>query len=96
MTSSSQVHRGPNNRIWLKQYPAGVPADIDATPYASLVELLEESFAALCSRRAFICMERSISYDELDQMSLVFAAYLQSKHLQKGARVALIMPNVLQ
>jgi long-chain acyl-CoA synthetase len=47
-----------------------VPADIDATPYASLVELLEESFAAFRGRRAFICMERSISYDDLDQMSL--------------------------
>ena len=66
MTSGSQVHRGSDSRIWLKQYPA----DIDATPYASLVELLEESFAAFCGRRAFICMERSISYDDLDQMSL--------------------------
>ena len=66
MTSGSQVHRGSDSRIWLKQYPA----DIDATPYASLVELLEESFAAFRSRRAFICMERSISYDDLDQMSL--------------------------
>jgi hypothetical protein len=54
MSPSSQVHRGPNSRIWLKQYPAGVPADIDATPYASLLELLEESFAAFRSRRAFI------------------------------------------
>ena len=70
MTSGSQVHRDSDSRIWLKQYPAGVPADIDATPYASLVELLEESFAAFRGRRAFICMERSISYDDLDQMSL--------------------------
>ena len=66
MTSGSQVHRGSDSRIWLKQYPA----DIDATPYASLVELPEESFAAFRGRRAFICMERSISYDDLDQMSL--------------------------
>ena len=70
MTSGSQVHRGYDSRIWLKRYPAGVPADIDATPYASLVELLEESFAAFRGHRAFICMERSISYDDLDQMSL--------------------------
>ena len=83
-------------RIWLKQYPAGVPADIDVTQYASLVELLEESFAKFSDRKAFICMDKSISYRDLDEMSLALAAYLQSKGLQKGARVALMMPNVLQ
>jgi len=83
-------------RIWLKQYPAGVPADIDLTQYSSLVELLEESFAKFSDRKAFICMDKSISYRDLDEMSLALAAYLQSKGLQKGARVALMMPNVLQ
>jgi long-chain acyl-CoA synthetase len=83
-------------RIWLKQYPAGVPADIDVTQYESLVELLEESFAKFSDRKAFICMDKSISYRDLDGMSLALAAYLQSKGLQKGARVALMMPNVLQ
>jgi long-chain acyl-CoA synthetase len=83
-------------RIWLKQYPAGVPADIDVTQYASLVELLEESFAKFSDRKAFICMDKSITYRDLDRMSLALAAYLQSKGLQKGARVALMMPNVLQ
>jgi long-chain acyl-CoA synthetase len=83
-------------RIWLKQYPAGVPADIDVTQYASLVELQEESFAKFADRKAFICMDKSISYRDLDQMSLALAAFLQSKGLQKGARVALMMPNVLQ
>jgi long-chain acyl-CoA synthetase len=83
-------------RIWLKQYPAGVPADIDLTQYSSLVELLEESFAKFRDRKAFICMDKSISYRELDEMSTALAAYLQSKGLQKGARVALMMPNVLQ
>ena len=53
-------------RIWLKQYPAGVPADIDVTQYASLVELLEESFEKFTDRKAFICMDKSISYRELD------------------------------
>ena len=57
-------------RIWLKQYPAGVPADIDVTQYASLVELLEESFAKFSDRKAFICMDKSISYRDLDEMSL--------------------------
>jgi long-chain acyl-CoA synthetase len=83
-------------RIWLKQYPPGVPADIDVSQYASLVELLEESFVKFSNRKAFICMDKSISYRDLDEMSLAFAAYLQSKGLQKGARVALMMPNVLQ
>ena len=83
-------------RIWLKQYPPGVPADIDGTQYASLVELFEESFAKFSDRKAFICMDKSISYRDLDEMSLALAAYLQSKGLKKGARVALMMPNVLQ
>jgi long-chain acyl-CoA synthetase len=83
-------------RIWLKQYPAGVPADIDVTQYTSLVALLEESFAKFSDRKAFICMDKSISYRDLDEMSLALAAFLQSKGLKKGARVALMMPNVLQ
>ena len=53
-------------RIWLKQYPAGVPADIDPTQYASLVDLLEESFAKFADRKAFICMDKAILYRELD------------------------------
>jgi len=83
-------------RIWLKQYPAGVPADIDVTQYSSLVELLEESFVKFGERKSFICMDKAISYRELDELSLRLAAYLQSKGLQKGARIALMMPNVLQ
>jgi long-chain acyl-CoA synthetase len=83
-------------RIWLKQYPAGVPADIDVTQYPSLVELLEESFAKFADRKSFICMDKSITYRDLDEMSVALAAYLQSKGLRKGARVALMMPNVLQ
>ncbi|MFH0301158.1 long-chain fatty acid--CoA ligase [Bradyrhizobium sp. 31Argb] len=83
-------------RIWLKYYPAGVPADIDVTQYSSLVELLEESFAKFADRKAFICMDKAITYRELDEMSTALGAYLQSLGLQKGARVALMMPNVLQ
>src|SRR5215471_17900573 len=83
-------------RIWLKQYPPGVPSDIDVTQYSSLVALLEESFAKFADRKAFICMDKSISYRDLDEMSQALGAYLQSKGLQKGARVALMMPNVLQ
>jgi long-chain acyl-CoA synthetase len=83
-------------RIWLKHYPAGVPADIDPAQYSSLVELLEESFKKFAARKAFICMDKAISYRELDEMSTALAAYLQGLGLQKGARVALMMPNVPQ
>ncbi|WP_438276551.1 long-chain fatty acid--CoA ligase [Nitrobacter sp.] len=84
------------DRIWLSQYPAGVPADIDASQYASLIELLEESFAKFRDRKAFICMDKAISYRELDEASLALGAWLQGRGLKKGARVALMMPNVLQ
>ncbi|MCX7318992.1 MAG: long-chain fatty acid--CoA ligase [Hyphomicrobiales bacterium] len=82
-------------RIWLKHYPAGVPADIDTAQYPSLVTLLEESFAKFRDRKAFICMDKSITYGELDEHSVALGAYLQSKGMAKGARVALMMPNVL-
>jgi long-chain acyl-CoA synthetase len=83
-------------RIWLKHYPAGVPADIDPTQYDSLVALLEECFAKFRDRRAFVCMDKSISYGELDSMSRDFAAYLQTTGLKFGDRVAVMMPNILQ
>ncbi len=83
-------------RIWLKHYPAGVPADIDTTQYPSLVDLFEESFRKFRDRKAFICMDKAITYGELDELSAAFGAYLQNKGLQKGARVAVMMPNVLQ
>src|SRR5207244_2830221 len=66
------------------------------TQYSSLVELLEESFAKFADRKAFICMDKSISYRDLDEMSAALAAYLQSKGLEKGARIAVMLPNVLQ
>src|SRR3954449_12852375 len=84
------------DRIWLKNYPAGVPTDIDATQYDSLVALLEECFAKYRERRAFICMDKAITYGELDDMSRDFAAYLQSTGLKFGDRVAVMMPNILQ
>src|SRR3954447_4331252 len=97
LNTAERNHRGNiMERIWLKQYPAGIPADIDLTQYTSLVQLLEESFAKFSDRKSFICMDKSITYRDLDQLSLALAAYLQSKGLQKGARVALMMPNVLQ
>ncbi len=84
------------DRLWLKHYPPGMPHEIDASQYASLVALLEESFAKYRDRKAFICMDKSITYGELDALSRDFAAYLQSSGLKFGDRVAIMMPNVLQ
>jgi len=84
------------DRIWLKSYPPGVPSEIDPSHYDSLVTLLEESFAKYHDRKAFICMDKSITYGELDKASRDFGAYLQSTGLTFGARVAVMMPNVLQ
>ena len=84
------------DRIWLKNYPPGMPTDIDVSQYSSLVGLLEESFAKFRERKAFICMDKAMTYGELDAMSRDFAAYLQHTGLKFGDRVAIMMPNVLQ
>ncbi|HEY0590060.1 MAG TPA: long-chain fatty acid--CoA ligase [Pseudoduganella sp.] len=83
-------------KIWLKSYPPGVPSEIDATQYRSLVHLLEESFQKYASRNAFVCMDKFLTYAELDQHSKRLGAWLQSRGMKKGARVAVMMPNVLQ
>ena len=84
------------DKIWLKSYPAGVPAEIDYTRYRSLVHLLEEAFQNYAQRDAYICMGKSLSYAQVDKLSQQLGAWLQSRGLEKGARVALMMPNVLQ
>src|SRR6478735_8027671 len=81
---------------WLQSYPAGVPAAIDASAYRSVSQLLEDSFRKNRDRRAFLCMGQSITYAELDAMSRKLAAWFQSRGLKPGARIALMMPNVLQ
>jgi long-chain acyl-CoA synthetase len=83
-------------KTWLKSYPAGVPAEIDVNQYASLREVLEESCAKFGSRPAYSCMGRTITFAELDRLSVAFGAFLQGRGLTKGMRVALMMPNVLQ
>jgi long-chain acyl-CoA synthetase len=83
-------------RLWLRHYPPGVPADIDPSRYPSLVAMLEEAFTAYAERRACVCMGKLLSYGELDEASRAFAAWLQGRGLKRGARVAIMMPNVLQ
>ncbi|GAA0411913.1 long-chain-fatty-acid--CoA ligase [Massilia aurea] len=84
------------DKIWLQSYPPGMPAEINPDQYSSLVQLLEESFSKFADRNAFVCMDKFLTYRELDACSQKLAAWLQSRGLTPGARVALMMPNVLQ
>ncbi len=83
-------------KVWLKSYPSGIPADVDLSQYRSLVHLLEDSYKKFAARDAYVSMGKAITYGQVDAMSKKMAAWLQSRGLQKGARVALMMPNVLQ
>jgi len=83
-------------KIWLKHYPKGVPAEIDVNEYASVRDVFEESVAKYAARPAFSCMGKAITFAELDTLSRAFGAYLQGIGCTKGTRVALMMPNILQ
>ncbi|OIQ71122.1 long-chain-fatty-acid--CoA ligase [mine drainage metagenome] len=83
-------------RIWLANYPAGVPADIDPDAYANVAQVLERSFTAHAARPAYAFMGRKTSYAQWGQQSRALAAYFQSLGLKKGDRVAVMMPNVPQ
>jgi len=84
------------DRIWLKSYPSGVPADIDPGQYPSLVALMEEAFTKYKDRVAYSFMGKDITYALTDSLSSAFAAYLQGLGLAKGDRVAIMMPNIPQ
>jgi long-chain acyl-CoA synthetase len=84
------------DRFWLKHYPPGVPADIDAGQYSSLVELMEEGFAKYASRNAYAFMDKYFTFADVDRHSAAFGAWLQGLGLARGARVAIMMPNVVQ
>ena len=84
-------------KIWLKHYPDGIPAEVDLQAFKSIGDLFDQSARSYGSRVAYINMDKSITYDELDRLSAAFGAYLQQVlKLPKGARVALMMPNTLQ
>ncbi len=84
------------DRIWLNTYPPGVPADIDPSRYASMVDMMEESFQKFADLPAYSFMGKEQSYRQTDELSRTFGVYLQSLGLAKGDRVAVMMPNVLQ
>ena len=85
-----------SDRPWLGSYPEGVPADIDAAQYSSLVALMQEAFERHAAKPAYSFMGHEISFAQVDAQSQVLAAYLQSLGLAKGDRVALMMPNLPQ
>jgi long-chain acyl-CoA synthetase len=83
-------------KIWLKSYPKGVPAEIDVNTYASVRDVFDRVVGEFGARTAYTCMGKSITFAELENASAAFGAFLQGRGLKKGARVALMMPNILQ
>ncbi len=84
-------------KIWLKSYPDGIPAEIDINTYASVADLFEKGVAKYRDKVAYVSMGVELTYGEVDRLSRDFAAWLQSVlKLPKGARIALMMPNTLQ
>ncbi len=84
------------DKIWLKNYPAGVPHDVDPEQYRSAAHMLEEAMRKHASSPFSVCMERWMSYGELDRYSAALGAWLQGLGLEPGARVAIMLPNVPQ
>lgn len=83
-------------RPWLAQYPEGVPAQIPDERPESLVQLIDNAFRQYADRTAYVCMGKALSFAETDRLSACVAVWLQSLKMERGARVAVMMPNVLQ
>jgi long-chain acyl-CoA synthetase len=84
------------DRPWLQNYPTGVPAKIDPDAYPRLIDMVDESCRRFEKLAAFEYMGKIMTYGEFDRLSTAFGAYLQSRGLQPGDRIALMMPNMLQ
>ena len=85
-----------SNKPWLQNYPPGIPANVEINVYETLIELFDDAFVKYKKRKAFTCMGKSITFKELDTQSNNFAAYLHSRGLNPGDKIALMMPNLLQ
>ncbi|RME05479.1 MAG: long-chain-fatty-acid--CoA ligase, partial [Bacteroidetes bacterium] len=83
-------------RPWLKNYPKGIPANIDPDAYPSVCAMLDDTFQKFKKLKAFSCMGKEMTYAEVDKHSRNFAAYLHSRGLEPGDKIALMMPNLLQ
>lgn len=84
------------NKVWLENYPSGVPVKINPDAYTALVDMIEETFKKYPDQVAFKCMGAQITFKQLDNLSYAFGAYLQQKGLEKGDKIALMMPNLIQ
>ena len=83
-------------RFWLKNYPKGVPAEVDPSQYSSLVALIDEAFSKYGARKAYDSLGKTITFSEVDALSRAFGAWLQQRGLARGARVAIMLPNLIQ
>ena len=81
---------------WLSRYPEGVPAEIDLSGYNSILDIYQESLEKFRDRPAYMNFGKEITFNDWDRLSRDFGAYLQSLGLQKGDRIALMMPNIMQ
>ena len=84
------------DKPWLQHYPAGVPANIDPEQYPRLMDMVEESFKKFADSPAYVSMGKTLTFGEVDKLSTQFGAYLLSRGLVSGDRVAIMMPNLLQ
>nr|WHW29442.1 putative long-chain-fatty-acid-CoA ligase [uncultured bacterium] len=84
------------DRFWTKNYPEGVPENVNVDEFSSLVDLLENSFKQYRDNNAYVFMDKFMTYGDIDEKSKIMAAYFQSLGLKQGDRVAIMMPNVLQ
>lgn len=95
--ANSNCWRSAVEKIWLKSYPPGIPAEIDVNEFSSLADVFSQGVRQFADRPAYVNMGKTITYAELDRLSAQFAGYLQGElKLPRGSRVALMMPNLLQ
>lgn len=83
-------------RPWLQHYPKGIPANIDPDAFPTVVSIIDDIFEKYADQKAFSCMGKELTYRQIDQQSRQFGAYLHSRGLQPGDKIALMMPNLLQ
>ncbi|MBK7871167.1 MAG: AMP-binding protein [Saprospiraceae bacterium] len=83
-------------RPWLKNYPSGIPANINPEEYATVLQLLDESLKKYAAKPAFSCMGKEMTFAQIDKLSQSFGAYLHSRGLEPGDKIAIMMPNLLQ
>lgn len=89
------MNAAENKQTWLAHYPAGVPHAVDLTQYSSLVQMAEDAFAKYRDRAMYTCMDKTLTFGDIDVLSAAIGAWLQSTGLARGARIALMMPNLL-